>query len=62
MTYKQLSDEFEYWDAGEKAIKTALDKKGFNSCWAMRKLPISAKNRKFRLKFTQEHKGWTYHN
>jgi len=28
----------------------------------MCKPPISEKNRKLRLKFAKEHRGWTYHN
>lgn len=62
MNYEELAKEFCYWQVGWKAIKAALDKEGFHSRWAMRKPPISEKNRKLRLAFAREHKGWTYHN
>jgi hypothetical protein len=62
MSYEELAHEFIYWQVGEYAIRSALDRAGFNRRWAMRKPPISEKNRKLRLKFAQEHKGWTFHN
>jgi hypothetical protein len=61
MTYKELA-EFCYWDVGADAIETALDQEGFSVGTAMSKPPISEKNRNLRLKFTLEHRGWTYHN
>jgi hypothetical protein len=60
MTYKELAEEFCYWDCGPDTIKTALDWEGFNVRIAMCKPPISEKNRKLRLKFAREHRGWTY--
>jgi hypothetical protein len=30
MSYKELAEEFCYWDAGHKAIKNALDREGFH--------------------------------
>jgi len=62
MTYKELAKEFSYWNCGADAIKTALDREGFNVRIAMCKPPISEKNRKLRFKFAREHQGWTYHN
>jgi hypothetical protein len=58
MSYKQLAKEFDFWDVGHKAIKAALDLEGFSLCWAMRKPPISEKNRKLHLKFCREHLSW----
>jgi hypothetical protein len=60
MSYKELAKEFSYWDAGHKAIKNALDWEGFHLRWAMRKPPISEKNRKLRLAFAHAHKKWTF--
>jgi hypothetical protein len=60
MNYQQLAKEFWYWDAGHKAIKAALDREGFSLRWAMRKPPISKKNRKLRVAFAKEHKKWTF--
>ncbi len=60
MNYKELAKEFWYWDAGHKAIKTALDREGFHLRWAMRKPPISEKNRKLRVAFAKEHRKWTF--
>ena len=62
MSYKELAEEFCYWDAGWEAIKNALDKEGFGLRWAMRKPPIFEKNRKLRLAFAKAHKGWTFYN
>ena len=59
MDYKALASEFNYMDWGWEAIKNALDKEGYGRRWAMRKPPISEKNRKLRLKFAQAHKDWT---
>ena len=56
MNYQELAKEFWYWDAGYKAIKAALDREGFHLRWAMRKPPISEKNRKLRLAFAKEHR------
>ena len=60
-TWHELAHEFSYWGCGWIAIKHALEKEGFNMRTAMCKPPISEKNRKLRLKFAMEHKGWTYH-
>lgn len=60
MSYRELAVEFSYWDAGHKAIKAALDREGFHLRLAMRKPPISEKNRKLRLAFAHEHKKWTF--
>jgi hypothetical protein len=61
MTYKELAEEFCYWDCGLEAIENALKREGFGIRVAMYKPPISEKNCKLQLKFTIEHRGWTYH-
>ena len=60
MSYKDLTKEFEYWNAGHIAIKNALDREGFGLRWAMRKPPISEKNRKLRLAFALKHRSWNF--
>lgn len=60
MTFKELSQEFCYWECGPEAIENALKREGFGLRSAMRKPPISEKNRKLRLKFAKEHRDWTF--
>jgi hypothetical protein len=60
MSYKELAGNFFHWDVGHKVIKAALDRKGFSQRWAMRKPPISKKNRRKCLKFAHEHQYWTF--
>jgi hypothetical protein len=62
MTFKELAQEFDYWEVGEEAIENALKREGFGVWSVMRKPPISEKNRRLRLKFAREHEGWTFHN
>ena len=60
ISYKDLTKEFEYWDAGYIAIKNALNRKGFGLRWAMRKPLISEKNRKLRLAFALKYRSWNF--
>ncbi|KAL2074598.1 hypothetical protein VTL71DRAFT_8376 [Oculimacula yallundae] len=62
MTYLELSQEFLYWNAGPEAIENALKREGFGLRTAIYKPPIFKKNRKLRLAFAIEHRGWTVYN
>jgi hypothetical protein len=44
MTFKELAQEFNYWEVGEEAIENALKREGFGVRLVMRKPPISEKN------------------
>jgi len=58
LSFQQLADELDL-GVGRKAIRAALVKKGFHRCLAMRKPPISGRNRVIRLQWAQEHVNWT---
>ena len=60
MTYVELAKEFKHFGWGYMAIEAALQKEGFNRRWAMRKPPISEKNRLLRLQFARQHQHWTF--
>ncbi|XMA19899.1 hypothetical protein WAI453_012690 [Rhynchosporium graminicola] len=60
LNYHELAQEFSFWNIGHKAIRTALDAEGFHMRWAMRKPPISEKNRKLRITFAEQYKHWTF--
>jgi hypothetical protein len=58
MSYEKLATTL---NIGVKkgAIRAALEKEGFHRRLAMRKPPISEKNRRLRLQWAQEHVNWT---
>jgi transposase len=58
MSYEQLATTLEF-GVGRKAIRNALEREGFHRRLAMRKPPISEKNRQARLAWALEHKDWT---
>ena len=60
MTYVELVKEFKHFGWGYMAIEAALQKEGFNRRWAMRKPPISEKNRLLRLQFARQYQHWTF--
>lgn len=60
MTYVELAREFKHLGWGYMAIEAALKKEGFSRRWAMRKPPISEKNRKLRLQFAKDHEHWNF--
>ena len=57
MSFQQLAEATDF-GVGKYAICSALVK-GFHWRLAMRKLPISEKNRRNRLQSAHEHLGWT---
>lgn len=60
MTYEQLRKElYSERDIGVEAIKYALRSRGYTRCVALRKPPISEKNRQIRLAWAHEHLEWT---
>lgn len=62
MTYEQLAKHFAWWEVKKDGIRAALEREGFHRRVAMCKPPISEKNRKLRLQFALEHRGWTLEN
>ena len=54
MNYKELAKEFSFWNVGAESIRTAVDAEGFSLRWAMRKPPISRKNRALRFGFAHD--------
>lgn len=58
MSYAQLAGVMGY-GVKKDAIRTALAKKGFHRRLAMRKPPITEKNRQTRLAWAIEHRDWS---
>ena len=58
MSFAQLADVLDY-GVKKDAIRSALLREGFHRCLAMRKPPISEKNRQIRLQWALEHVNWT---
>lgn len=58
MSYEQLANTLDF-GVGRHAIRTALLKEGFHRRLAMRKPPISEKNRQIRLQWATDHVNWT---
>jgi len=58
LSFQQLAEELDF-GVGRKAIRAALVKEGFYRHLAMRKPPISERNRVIRLQWAQEYLNWT---
>jgi hypothetical protein len=58
MSYEQLAKTLVF-GVKKDAIRSALVREGFHRRLAMRKPPISEKNRKLRKAWAEEHVGWT---
>ena len=58
LSFQQLAEELDF-GVGRKAIRAALVKEGFHRRLAMRKPPISERNRVIRLQWAEEHLNWT---
>lgn len=58
MSFVQLAAVLEF-GVKKDAIRTALLREGFHRRLAMRKPPITEKNRQVRLQWALEHVNWT---
>ena len=58
LSFQQLAEELDL-GVGRWAIRAALIKEGFHRRLAMRKPPISERNRVIRLQWAQDHVNWT---
>ena len=58
MSYKSLAKAMD-WGVSEHVIRQALEKHGFHRRIALRKPPISEKNRRLRLQWATEYLNWT---
>ena len=59
MPYWRPAIELKFSGIGEYAIRSALRRAGYKRYVALRKPPISEKNRQLRLEFALEHLNWT---
>jgi len=58
MSFAKLAEVLDF-GVKKQAIRTALLREGFHRRLAMRKPPITEKNRKIRLAWAEEHVKWT---
>jgi Transposase len=58
MSFAKLAEVLDF-GVKKDAICSALLREGFHRRLAMRKLPITEKNRKIRLAWAKEHVNWT---
>jgi len=58
MSFAKLAEVLDF-GVKKQAIRTALLREGFHRRLAMRKPPITEKNRKIRLAWAKEHVKWT---
>jgi hypothetical protein len=58
MSFTKLAEVLDF-GVKKQAIRTALLRESFHRCLAMRKPPITEKNRRIRLAWAEEHVEWT---
>lgn len=59
MSYKTVVLTFEL-TVTARCLGRALGKRGYTRCVALRKPPLSEKNRRLRLQFAEEHRQWEF--
>lgn len=58
MPYLEVAHNFPQWGVGEKAVKNALESRGYTRCLARNKPPISEQNRFIRKNWAAAHLNW----